>query len=126
MQYISGDHLQHQELNYEPELSNAITTCGAGHLIVAQWGTDSPPAVHIHNMQGHHLHTFNHQELGLSGDEQLYGVMCDQDGVLHIAVGKKFEKDLFALTSLHAYTVRHHTCVNNLHHTFYKYFHLLS
>ena len=92
---ITGEHISHRRLDYDPRSYSGITSIN-NHVMVAEY---SPPSVHIYQLpRGETVRSIRHQELGLSECDKLMGV--NFNGLLHLAVGKTWQT-----SSLHAYQV---------------------
>ena len=82
---IAGEHISYRQLDYTPRIYSCITYLSSSHFMVAQ---EHPPAIHIHlRPSGEIVRTITHLELGLLGNDSLYGVNLT-GLLLHLVVGK--------------------------------------
>jgi hypothetical protein len=100
---FAGKHVRHCQLEYKPYGHSAVTACGSDAVIVAEAATR---VLHVHSLDGREVG--RHEVDGRSGD-QVRGIRCSTDGVLHVATGQPrvegVEDEFFLITSLSAYKV---------------------
>ena len=73
--YISAAHQHHQTLHFTPLPYNAVC-CDDRYIYIIQY---KPPMMSIYNWAGQHLCDFDHNQLGLSSENELLaaGVVGD-------------------------------------------------